>query len=159
MLGVQIKCVREAGSGWVGERERKMEEVDTGVVGEWEATWRRRAMHWSCPKLSRDQKIITTKADNSNLTQHCKTLSSFCQLCILSSFLLVGEGNVTQLVKNWLHAFGLLCRQSSYGWKMWQIQLVDWCIKVNVSNIPVKRPLKGICDEWGKKQKQTKNKT
>lgn len=77
---IEQKCVRcsdkvcKRSWKWVSWREKEREEVDTDMVGEGEVTWRRRAMHLLCPKLSRDQKIITEKADNSNLTQHCKTV-------------------------------------------------------------------------------------
>lgn len=87
----------------VGELKREREREGRGghrCGGRVRSNMEEEGMHRSCPKLSRDQKIITAKADNSNLTQHCKNLSSFCQLCIQSSFLFVGEGNVTQLVKN-----------------------------------------------------------
>lgn len=39
-----------------------------------------------------------------------------------------------ELVKSWLSAFDLVSGQSGCGWKTWQTQLANWCIKVNALN-------------------------
>lgn len=90
----------------------------------------------------RDPKIVMEKTDihpyatlQSTLLFFfgifCIDASSNCLVCLV---FLGGLMQHLKLVKSWLNAFDLVSGQSGCGWKTWQTQLANWCIKVNVSN-------------------------
>lgn len=42
----------------------------------------------------------------------------------------------TEILRSWLGAFGLVCKQGAWVEMRWRIQPAHWCIKVHVSNAP-----------------------